>query len=443
VPWLHRIRAVPRKWRIAAGAAGALLLATLGILLWAVAAGRSDPRVAETNPAASARDRPTAAGSKSEMDSPRMPNGSAATATGEGAPAPEIEQTVRQSASPSSTNPTGTAASGRTGRSPGGRSGEGLVGMTREYDDLACQQIQFRHGIRIPSAAAVLEVDGVRLPVRSVSSLAESPAPFLFLPRGVHAVRFRTTERPVEVTIRSDLFHEYQSMRGFFGLDGSVRADELMRRGAWAMDVHGAPFLLNFMGARHVKEESWDVAERMFRRSLSVNPTFSPAHLNLAECLLRRGAREEAIREINAADAFNVGNVHGLADAVSRLRRRLKIPVDRCDSVQADALSYVTTEPLSEEDVRLVALLEGISRYVVKAEERGKTLNNLAVHFADKGRFELALHHFRNALEAVKYAGPERYAVAQQVFANMSAACRKGGLAEAEEYEQMQHLVTP
>ena len=315
--------------------------------------------------------------------------------------------------------------------------------MTREYDDLACQQIQFRHGVRIPSAAAILEVDGVRLPIRSVGSLADSPAPFLFLPRGVHAVRFRATERPVEVTIRSDLLGEYQSMRGFFEVDGSVRAAELLRRGAWAMDVHGAPFLLNFMGARHVKEESWDVAERAFRRSLSVNPTFSPAHLNLAECLLRRGAREEAIGEVNAADVFNVGNVHGLADAVSRLRLRLKIPVDRCDPIEADALSYVTTEALLEEDLRLVALLEGISRYAVKAEERGKILNNLAVHFADKGRFELALHHFRNALEAIKYAGPERYAVAQKVFSNMSAACRKGGLAEAEEYEKMQHLVTP
>jgi tetratricopeptide (TPR) repeat protein len=232
-------------------------------------------------------------------------------------------------------------------------------------------------------------------------------------------------------------------MRRFFGLDGAVRADELMRRGAWAMDVHGAPFLLNFMGARHVKEEKWDVAERAFRRSLTVNPTFSPAHLNLAECLLHRGARDEAVREINAAEVFNVGNVHGLAEAIGRIRRRLKVPVDGNDPVEADALTYVATEPLSEEDSRLVALMEGISRYVVKAEEQGKTLNNLAVHFADRGRYELALFHFRGALEAVKYAGPERYDVAQKIFSNMSAACRKGGLAEAEEYEEMQHLVTP
>jgi hypothetical protein len=33
--------------------------------------------------------------------------------------------------------------------------------------------------------------------------------------------------------------------------------------------------------------------------------------------------------------------------------------------------------------------------------------------------------------------------VAQKIFSNMSAVCRKAGLAEAEEYDQMQHMVTP
>jgi tetratricopeptide (TPR) repeat protein len=315
--------------------------------------------------------------------------------------------------------------------------------MSREYDDLHCQRIQFSHCVRIPAAATVLEVDGVRLPVRHPSRLAESPAPILFLARGVHAVRFRTTERPIQVKIEADLVDEYQSMRRYFDLDGSVRAGELMRRGAWAMDVHATPFLLNFTGAGHAKEGGWDVAERAFRRSLCVNPTFSPAHLNLAECLLRRKAPEEAMREINAADAFNVGNVYGLTDAINRLRRRLKMPVGQCDSVDADTLSYVTTFPLSDEDRRMIALIEGISKYAVKAEERAKTVNNLAVHFADTGKLDLALHHFRNALATVKYAGPERFAVAQKIFSNMSAVCRQAGLPEAEEYDRMQHLVMP
>ena len=89
------------------------------------------------------------------------------------------------------------------------------------------------------------------------------------------------------------------------------------------------------------------------------------------------------------------------------------------------------------------ALLEGISKYAVEDAERAKILNNLAVHFADRGRPERALHHFREALAVLKLAGPERFELAARVFANMSRVCRKAGFDEADEYEQMQHLVSP
>ena len=91
----------------------------------------------------------------------------------------------------------------------------------------------------------------------------------------------------------------------------------------------------------------------------------------------------------------------------------------------------------------MTALVEGISKYAVEEAERGKILNNLAVHFADRGRPELALHHFREALAVFKLAGPERFELATRVFSNMSHVCRKAGFEEADEYDQMQHLVSP
>ena len=92
---------------------------------------------------------------------------------------------------------------------------------------------------------------------------------------------------------------------------------------------------------------------------------------------------------------------------------------------------------------RITALLEGISKYAVDDDDRGKILNNLAVHFADTDRPRLALYHFRNALAVVKVAGPERFELATRVFSSMSRVCRKAGFEEAVEYEQMQHLVSP
>lgn len=353
-------------------------------------------------------------------------------------PRPPAPEESRPDAAPSP-DASASPPAGASGFAPGRE----LGGLSSLYYDQDCREIQDRHGIRIPPGATILEVDGLRLPVESPGALADSVAPYLFLPRGEHVVRFRTSDRPIAVTIGSDLFGHYRAMRSYFDIEGAVKAGELMRRSGQAMDVHGAPFLLNFMGARHAREDHWDAAERHFRRALAVNPAFAPAHLNLAECLRRRNAKDDAIRETLSADAFNVGNVFGLAEPIVQMRRKLGLPLDRSDPVDAAAFSYASVEEISEEDRRLVALMEGISKYAVNAGERGKILNNLAVHFADSGRPELALHHFRKALAVVKQAGTERFAVGRKILANMSQVCRKAGFEEADEYKQMQYLVEP
>ena len=98
---------------------------------------------------------------------------------------------------------------------------------------------------------------------------------------------------------------------------------------------------------------------------------------------------------------------------------------------------------MTEEDRRLTALLEAMSKYAVRAEERGKILNNIGAHFADSGRPELALFYFRRSLDVIRTAGPERYRLARQVMTHMSNACGKAGLEEGAEYTQMKSLVSP
>ena len=320
---------------------------------------------------------------------------------------------------------------------------EGLTGASREYDDFHCRRIQTQHAVRIPPAANILEVDGERLPIVNVDELARGPAPYLYLPRGTHAVKFRTNESPISVSIAGDFAGVHQQLRQFFAAGASINDRELSSRSAKAMDVHSAPFLLNLMGASHASQEQWDAAERKFRRALRLNAAFSPAHLNLAWCLARRKAKSEAIREVELADAFNVGNVFGLSAAIASMRRDLQLPVGLPVESQLTLASYIHNESLSEEDRRLTALMLGMSKYAVKDEDRGKILNNLAVHFADTGRTELALDHFRGALAVIKQAGPERFALARQVLTHMADACRKADFAEAEEYQRMRDLVTP
>jgi tetratricopeptide (TPR) repeat protein len=319
----------------------------------------------------------------------------------------------------------------------------GLSGMSTQYDDLHCRRIQTSFGLAIPDGATVIEVDGDRLPLADVQELQSGIAPVLFLPKGDHAVQFAPNERAIEITIADHLGATYEDMRRYFGLPGAVRSDELFSRGARAMDVHQAPFLLNFMGGSYASQGQWGAAERKFRRSLRVNPAFAPAHLNLAHCLLRRQDREGAIRELRLAEAFNVSNVFGLNAPIIALRRQLELRLDDRQPVAIRAELYIAAEPLATEDERMIALMEALSKYAVREEDRGKVLNNLAVHFSDSDKPETALEFFRKSLAALKDAGPERFALAKKVLSHMEAACRKAGFEEADEYNRMQAAVRP
>lgn len=434
--WLPRKQITGREYLVAGAVGGAVLLA-LALLAIGLRNEEADPepRIAAepagTQLASSAEPVPARPARPTPIPIPEEPARSAS------APQPVKLPSYEQAADRPSRQPAARSSL------PPPRTGGGLVGVSREYDDTHCQQIQLAHGIRIPAAATILEVDGVRLPVAQPGALAQRPAAILMLPRGRHSVRFRTSDMPVEIEIDTHLFDEYQAMRKFFGLPGSVNTQELLSRGARAFDVHGAPFLLGFQGAAQAKADAWDVAERQFRRALCVNPTFSPAHLNLAECLLRRKDRDQAVREVLLADAFNVGNVYGLSAAIHQYRRKLGISAEQRDPVDAAALSYVSTESISEQDRRLVAVLEGVSKYAVRTEDRAKILNNLAVHFSESGRPELALYWFREALGMAKMAGPERFRLATRILGNMGDTCRGAGFAEADFYQRMQHMVTP
>lgn len=426
------IMGLPWPWRIAGAG---LVVVAAGLLIFALSRNGPDPG----NGVADAGNRRAEVPPNGDggPDSPATKNGHPPSA------APQRTGPVGSHPSPGTLPPSYAGPSRPDERPLSDPGNGGIVGVSTVYTDRDCRLLQARYGVRIPPAATMIEVDGLRLPVLNPARLAESRSPLLFLPRGEHVVRFRTNE-PIRITIRSDLFTEYRKMHRFFDVAGKVRSEALIDRGARAADVHGAPFLLNFAGASHAGANRWDVAERKFRRSLAVNPTFSPAHLNLAECLLRRKLPQQAAREVELADVFNVGNVYGLAAAVAQFRRRLELSLEWGEPIDAEAVSYLSEQTLSEEDLRMVALLEGIGKYAVGDADRGKVLNNLAVHLADVGYPELALHHFRNALQVVKLADPQqRYDLTRTIFANMSDVCRKAGFAEAEEYRRMRLEVKP
>jgi len=173
-----------------------------------------------------------------------------------------------------------------------------------------------------------------------------------------------------------------------------------------------------------------------------INPLFAPAHLNLAVCRARVNDAAGVAREVRLADALNVGNVFGLSAAITQLRRDHGLAAADDTLVPLEIGQYVSLEPLTVEDERLAALMTAMSKYAVEQEDRGKILNNLAVHFAESRKTETALEYFRSALGAIKFAGAQRQSLAAQVFSHMEHACQKSGFPEADEYAFMRDSVT-
>ena len=410
-----------------------------------VAVTEQSPATAHVSPDTSNEDAPNQVSAANASVDVRAPASAAVPEEGD----PPVESANNAAPGDASTNATGpepaatsiSAQNVQAAKQPPPASG--LSGVSRQYDDFHCQRIQQQFGWRVTPAAEIIEVDGVRLAISNLSDVRKARAPYLFLPPGEHAIRLRVGEQVLRAEIAEPLADTYRDMRKFFGVDEKIRTDELQSRGARAMDVHGAPFLLNLMGASYVAADQLDAAERKFRRALRVNPFFAPAHLNLAVCFLRRGDLASGERELKLAEACDVGNVFGLLPSIIRLRREHDVPAHDGAPVPLHLDGYLSAEQLTVEDERLSALMTALSKYAVQEKERGKILNNLAVHFAASGKTETALEYYREALEVFKISGTERFAFAEKVLSHMERACRESGFPEADEYAFMRESVLP
>lgn len=348
--------------------------------------------------------------------------------------------TVDSTASPLASAATASGAQAGSRLKTGGvrTRSELRTGVPDRYTDEHCWALLQRYGVLIPPGADILEVNGEPIAVSGLEPISRVRGPYLLLPKGEHLVRFRMNQPALRVQIEGHFGDEYAMMREFFGVAEDIQTDWLTDRARRAYDVHRTGFLLNFEGAAYAAKEDWAAAERKFRRTLAVQPTFSPAHLNLAHCLARRGDQAGAAREVRLAQQFNVGNLFGLQAAIDSLVRDWKVEEESASPLILPLAEYQAATKLTEVDQRMIALLQGISKYAVQPSDRAKVLNNLAVHFADRQQADLSLEYFRDALQAARGDSASRSNLVRHMFSQMEAVCRTAGYAEAEEYAAMQ-----
>ena len=198
-------------------------------------------------------------------------------------------------------------------------------------------------------------------------------------------------------------------------------------------------------GVLSSEKEEWAGAEQFFRRAISVDPSYLPARLGLAEMLLRSGDFNAAAQELNAAvrlDSNNSGAHYGLGlvhlqkgefdSAVAEFRRTLALRPGYLEAQQNLAEAYtlegkwndavpllkqvVAADPHSAESVTAYArALENSGDQVdarvqftqarqLSREQanlfRAKGESNFGISLRNQGKLPEATAAFRRAIEA-------------------------------------------
>jgi tetratricopeptide (TPR) repeat protein len=312
------------------------------------------------------------------------------------------------------------------------------------FKDNRCWQVQSEQrdvggcGVLIPPLATMIEVNGLVLPLEDVGQLQNSAFPFLLLPKGTHWIQFRPDEKPVKVTIPEHFRVFYDRLRSHYGLPKSVDEDRILEACGDALDAYRQPFLLNIHGAYYAKQKKRPEAMRKWRRALRLNPTFGPAHLNLALALLAEGDTLAGERELNLAELFNVGDVYAIAEAIWNIRSQYNLHSKEENKTNLAIEDYLADGTLSIKDRRMVGMMKGISKYAVDPGERAKILNNLAAYLATTNKPEWACVFFREGLSELK-ANPNDYRrLAVEIIRHMREVCEESEMnSEAREYAKV------
>jgi len=258
------------------------------------------------------------------------------------------------------------------------------------------------------------------------------------LPKGSHWIQFRPDEKPFKVTIPKHFRVFYDRLRSHYGLPKSVDEDRILEACGDALDAYRQPFLLNIHGTYYAKQKKRREAMRKWKRSLRLNPTFSPAHLNLALALFAEGDTLAGERELNLAELFNVGDVYAIAETIWNIRTQYNLHRNNEKTIDFAMENYLADGTLTIKDRRMVGMMKGISKYAVDPGERAKILNNLAVYMATTNKPEWACDFFREGLNELK-ANPDDYRqLAIEIIRHMREICKESEMgSEAREYAKV------
>jgi hypothetical protein len=299
------------------------------------------------------------------------------------------------------------------------------------------------HGVEIPAAAQVIEIDGVAWPVRRVDDLARRNGVPLILPLGRHTVRFSPSDPLRVVTPRGWFVDHYVELAAAAQENGKWSFDRLLELSRRQFDQFADPLVPHFWANYYAQEGDRDAALRNYRWALSIAPTFAPSYFNMAWLLHERGDDAEAQRWLRLAELWNVQNAYGLATSCHELRASIG-PGDAPSDSEPDWWESGDAS-LRGRDRDLVIVLRSAAEFEPKRSERVKILNNIGAYFEHEKQPDRAVEYYRAAAAALGTGRlePEERRVAVRIFENLTRVCRASNMPEYRRYERLQAMLQP
>lgn len=263
----------------------------------------------------------------------------------------------------------------------------------------------------------------------------------LILPAGEHVWQIGETG-PVQTRVVTRTFaHFYLEEKALAQKDGQYSFERLAERTKPIAAAFREPVLPHLWGNFFWQENEREAAIRFWKQAARIEPSFAPAHLNLAFAHAEQKNDSAALKALALADHCNPLDAYGIAAHIQSLQERLGLWKALDTAPFWSPLEFQpTARVLTGESKQVVQTLRTISQYATQPVDRVKALNNAGVYLTHRSQPEHALEPLQQALDIMVREGllSREPALLKTLFGNLERAAKDAGLAEHRLYGWLQ-----
>ena len=254
----------------------------------------------------------------------------------------------------------------------------------------------------------------------------------LVLPAGEHVWQTAGDVTPQRRAVVRTFAEHYQEQKSGLLVGGRF---DFARLAAATKPSGGAfrePLLPHFWGNYFWQEQQPEAAIRFWKQAVRLEPTFAPAHVNLAFAAIAKD-KKLALRELALAAHCNPLDAYGIDFHVQQLREQLGLLAAIDTVANWSHGDYVpTAKALSEEPRQVVQVLRSIGQYAISWQDRARALNNAGAYLNSRSMPEHAVEPLQEALTLLvaEQALDRERELVSTVFENLQRAAQDAGLAE-------------